>query len=520
MICGKQFKQITLQHLARHNIDISHYRELFPTAPLVSMAIKAKVSDASVRTNSTRKGKKRSEKDIAAIKAGKAKKPHPAHNKGKAMSDEQKTLLSELAKERFRNGFTVSLYERTPEIREKISKTLTGRKIDPEITQRSIATRISRGHGGAPTFRGHHHTEETKKRIRQKVKERAEHDRLHNRVYMQERINESNLILLNDIVSDIFQLRCRKCGYEFTRTPQVFTNSKYHNEVCDQCYPISSVSNAENQVADFIKSIFTKTVLRSDMEIISPLELDIVLPELNLAIEYNGLYWHSEIAGKKRWYHGYKYQNCQDAGYRLISIFEDEWIHKPDIVKSMLMNAIGGNINKISARSCEVRLLDSREGNEFITLNHIQGRGRASLYYGLYHNDTLVSVMSFSKSEISRKSIGWDINRFCSILNTSVQGAAGKLFKAFLRDNDPEIVTSYADLRWGTGNVYGAIGFRHITNTVPNYWYFKGTKRYHRYGLRKNKDDDQSLTEWENRQKQGWNRIWDCGHAKWIWERK
>jgi hypothetical protein len=128
--------------------------------------------------------------------------------------------------------------------------------------------------------------------------------------------------------------------------------------------------------------------------------------------------------------------------------------------------------------------------------------------------------MTFSRENISRNLQGWEINRFCNMLGMTVAGGASKLFKAFVSDHDPVRVISYSDNRWGDGQMYQNLGFHRDGATPPNYWYHKpnDTKLYHRYSLRKNSDDDQSLTEWQNRQQQGWNRIWDCGSTRWIYD--
>jgi hypothetical protein len=66
------------------------------------------------------------------------------------------------------------------------------------------------------------------------------------------------------------------------------------------------------------------------------------------------------------------------------------------------------------------------------------------------------------------------------------------------------------------------MGFKFSSTSKPGYWYIgkNYTERKHRYSLRKNKSDDPALTVWQNRQAQGWDRIWDCGHAKWIWQKE
>ena len=170
-----------------------------------------------------------------------------------------------------------------------------------------------------------------------------------------------------------------------------------------------------------------------------------------------------------------------------------------------------------------VREVSSKEASIFCEQNHLMGKGRSNLRFGLYHNNTLVSLMTFTNNNLSRKLVEvWEINRFASLLDTNIIGGASKLFKYFLKHTSPATVVSYAENRWSTGGLYKQLGFKKISNGVPNYWYLQANiiKRLHRFALRKNKNDDQSLTEAENRRMQGYLRIWDCGSSKWTWTKK
>ena len=82
----------------------------------------------------------------------------------------------------------------------------------------------------------------------------------------------------------------------------------------------------------------------SDRSVIPPLELDIVIPEHNLAIEFNGLLWHSEKYGKDRNYHSHKTNLCAEKGYRLIHIWEDDWRDRKDIELAFIKQLVGKSI--------------------------------------------------------------------------------------------------------------------------------------------------------------------------------
>ena len=212
-------------------------------------------------------------------------------------------------------------------------------------------------------------------------------------------------------------------------------------------------------------------------------------------------------------------KRCQQAGYSLVTIFEDEWLHKPEIVKSRLLYKLGLCKDKVYARKTECRPIKPALARQFCNENHIQGYHNASVNYGLFNNDNLVAVMTFRNGDISKKQSNWELSRFCSLNDTSVVGAASKLFKTFVKEFNPEYIVTFSDLRWNSGDVYQSLGFEFLSMSSINYWYVDGTKRKHRYAFRKHSDEDQSKTEFELRDSQGWNRIWDCGNAKYIWKR-
>ena len=58
----------------------------------------------------------------------------------------------------------------------------------------------------------------------------------------------------------------------------------------------------EKEIINFIKSIYDGEIIENNRHIISPMELDIYIPQKNLAIEFNGLYWHSELFRDKNYH--------------------------------------------------------------------------------------------------------------------------------------------------------------------------------------------------------------------------
>jgi len=296
---------------------------------------------------------------------------------------------------------------------------------------------------------------------------------------------------------------------------------------CNVCY--KGKSDFEKRVVDFIKTICFDEIMENDKIVLNGKELDIYIPSKKIAIECDGLYWHGEINGtKNKTYHLDKTIECEKKGIRLIHIFEDEWINKQDIVKSILCNIFKTD-GKIYARNCIIKELQAKECNIFLKNNHLQGYDlTANIRIGLFNKDKLVSVMTYGNLRLSlgnkkTNNNEYEMRRYCNIINTSVIGGASKLLAHFIKIYKPSKIISYADKRWFIGGLYEKLKFIKVSNGNPNYWYFgkdKHYKRYHRFSFAKHTQQkklkifDVNLSEWKNMQNNGWDRIWDCGHLK------
>jgi hypothetical protein len=286
------------------------------------------------------------------------------------------------------------------------------------------------------------------------------------------------------------------------------------------------ISEQERELQNFIKELLpTEEIIFNSRNLVKGFEIDIYIPKHNLAIEYNGLYWHSELNGKLKEYHLYKTQICELKNIQLIHIFEDEWNNNRAIVKSKLRSLLHQNQNKIFARKCIVKEVNNKEKNIFLNKNHIQGEDKSKVKLGLYYNNELVSLITFGKL---RKITGnkhednkYELIRFATKLNTNVTGGFSKLLNYFIKKYLPIQIISYADRRWSMGKLYVKSNFTFIHNTPPNYWYMKYYKhREHRYKYRKSElyklldNYNPTISEWENMKLNKYDRVWDCGSKK------
>lgn len=317
------------------------------------------------------------------------------------------------------------------------------------------------------------------------------------------------------------KIKCKKHG--------MFEQSPYHHIQGNGC-PNCKISNMQNDLYDFISNITSFKIYRNTKSIITPMELDIFIPEKNLAIELDGLYWHSEQCLKQRiknprTYHLKKTKLCEENGIRLIHIFEDEWVHKQEIVKNRIKHLLGIYDNRIGGRQVKIKEINSDIKNNFLNQYHIQGTDKSSIKLGAFYKNRLIAVMTFSKPRIALGSKNnnideYELSRFATVSNTSTPGMANKMFSHFIKNYNTNKIYSYSDKRWNTGRLYEEIGMIFSKETQPNYWYIDNQNRFHRFNYRKSllknklENFNLDLTEYENMLSNGYDRIWDCGNNK------
>lgn len=318
--------------------------------------------------------------------------------------------------------------------------------------------------------------------------------------------NHVNYINYVDNCQSKFKCDCGETHEFIINTNNYFQRVESNLPLCTICYPIGElISIKEEEIFNYIKSIYSGEIIQSYRD---GLEIDIYLPELKIGFEFNGLYWHSNLFKDKN-YHLNKTNYFKERGIRIIHIWEDDWSNKTDIIKSQISNLIGKSV-KIFARKCVIKeISDVKLLKEFLNKNHIQGWVNSKVMLGMFYQGSLVSLMTFDQFE-GRKKMSendWNLNRFCSKLNTSVIGGPSKLLKFFIRKYNPNRIISYADKSWSVGNLYIMLGFKPINEIKPDYKYIVNNLRINKSRYRKSYT---GISE----SKLQINKIYDCGKIK------
>jgi len=278
-------------------------------------------------------------------------------------------------------------------------------------------------------------------------------------------------------------------------------------------------SSHEQVLCDYLDEIKIP-YLKKDRKTIYPYELDILIPNFNLAIEINGGYWHHEGQGKDQKYHLNKTKMCSEHGIELWHFFDWEIEEKLSIIKSKLSHKL--KLGKtVFARKLSIKEINNKDKSKFMKQNHIQGDCASSVNLALVDSsDEILCMVTFGKSRFN-KSFDWELLRACSQIGISVVGGVSRLLNSFIQKIPKHSkIISYCNLRFSTGNLYEKIGFTQLHQSSPNFFYvtkngnYAGSRNQWQKHMLHSKLPmfDPTMSESDNMRNNGYNKIWDCGN--------
>lgn len=303
--------------------------------------------------------------------------------------------------------------------------------------------------------------------------------------------------------SPALTIRCRNCNWSAV-VSLLFAKS----DRCPYCHP--NCSNGQREISDWITSLgfFVGNNVRG---IIGRQELDIYVPAKMLAIEFNGLYYHNEAAGKDQHYHQTKTDKSLKLGIQLFHVFEDEWLLKRDIVKSMIRNKLGITKERIYARKCSIIELDNITKKTFFEENHIDGDTQSIVTFGLTYNNSIIAALSLRRPFHKIYNNCLEVGRFCSLKDTTVVGGLSKLTaiaKAYAKQQNINRIISYVDTRFGTGNGWKQSGWCVFQKTKERFWWTDKRQRFNRFKFKADKTNN--ISEFDVATKANVVKIWGC----------
>lgn len=320
--------------------------------------------------------------------------------------------------------------------------------------------------------------------------------------------SESDFLKLNAKTqyTTLLRWKCIKCGTEFDAyIDQNFSSRTGFPVRCLNCHPLmhDGVSEFERGMSEFLKTECNVEIVENSRSIITPYELDMYMPSANLAIEFDGLYWHSDAVGKSKMYHLTKTEMCRKLGIRLVHVFEDEWRNKREVTKSRIKAILGLYSETIDVNECEIHSITPSCVKAFFDENSLDNYAAGALRFGLYHNSRLVSAMVFKKHSADNGC--WEITGICDAVGLRIAGAFGAMLGEFERQCNPKSVIIRIDRRWNA-NWPEQLGFNFVNNLNPDYYYVKGNCRYSKSEFKKLRQAG-AYTAGE------YSKLYDCGTA-------
>ena len=344
-----------------------------------------------------------------------------------------------------------------------------------------------------------------------------------------ERTAEHNFLTLDDFIRKAKNVHGDK--YDYSKSLYTGANNKLeitcvkhgkfeqtpHNHLkgtnCPSCG--ASISKPEIKLKDFIRSFYKGEIITNSKSIIPPMELDIYVPTLNLAIEFNGGYWHSERFKDKN-YHLHKYNLCKSKNIRLVSIWEWEYLKDKDKIENFIKNLILEK-KKLFARKLEIKEVSIKEQREFLENNHLQGYVPCTFALGLYLGDELIQLMTLRIK--SKEDKLFEIGRLATKTGFTVVGGSKRLFKHLLSFVDFETIISYNNMDKFTGDIYESLGMTYESTSIPYGW-IRNLEYLPRYATQKSKllkqGFDKNLSESEIMRSEGFEKIYFTGVSKFV----
>ena len=390
----------------------------------------------------------------------------------------------------------------------------------PEVKERSKSTNLERY--GYENVNQSPEIKARSKEARKKLRNSPEH--------LEKRIRSAVMYHNLDYVSQsvredgetVVTYKCKTCGTEFNWCQADDPRHPY----CHECSS-KGKSIQEAEIKRFLMDIIPdEEIILHNRSILHGKELDFYLPNRNLAIEFDGTYWHNGVDNS------YKFEECRKSGIRLIRISEYDWWQRRDKIHSLIRSVLGLYDTKIGARKCIAKEIDSDTYREFMEDYHLQGYAPASIRIGLFYKDELVQVEGYGAyrytgDKSKKPRYEYELIRECSKSGYNILGGKSKLQSYFISKYNPHSILSFCHKDKFTGNSYLKSGYRLIRETSPGYMYYKNGFEYSRITFQKYKMPglvgtlldtyDPNLTEIQNMDLNGYFRLYDYGNYVFLW---
>lgn len=285
----------------------------------------------------------------------------------------------------------------------------------------------------------------------------------------------------------------------------------------------------QRDVREFIKTS-TKSSLSYDT-IINGFRTSVCVHDMHVAFHIVGTHNSAELP---RNFCRNSFVQCLEAGYRLITIFECDWIVFNEECKRLIKESLTPQ-RKLYARSLSVELVSKNDAKKFFDSNHFERHSsRGFVSYALKSSEgSFVAMMSFGhlrgQNPLHKNKACFELVRYATASGTVVVGGASRLLSAFIKEFSPSIILSYSDNDFFTGGVYDKLGFTKLdVGQCVDYVWFDGKtilKRYVTTVKRLEKGFPELCDEAREKCKgvedyvmhsRGFVKVYRCGNSRWL----
>jgi len=260
---------------------------------------------------------------------------------------------------------------------------------------------------------------------------------------------------------------------------QTAANHLLGNQKCPKC--VAVVSKPHQKIIDYLTTTGIEFEVNVRNILLSGKELDIYIPSKMIAIEVDGVWFHSSRFQHNNNYHQQKQDEAASLGIRLYQFWDFEVNDKFSIVQSMLDVTLGLIKVKVGARKTVYGELTSTQYANFLQENHIQGPVQSAIKYGLFYKGEIILVLGATTRNNTLV-----LDRFASKRGVIVMGGFSKLLSKLPKT----MLITHSANRYSGGRLYQNIGFTLVSESPKTLYYTDGVVLYSRNKFQKHKIKD------------------------------
>jgi uncharacterized Zn finger protein (UPF0148 family) len=261
-------------------------------------------------------------------------------------------------------------------------------------------------------------------------------------------------------------IKHNKCGRYFS----IEANSFLQGHGCP--YHFVNKSKGELDLVEYIRELLPENeILTNDRTVLDGNELDIYIPDLKIAFEYDGLFLHNSKI-KEKDYHLIKTTKSFEKGINLYHIFEDEWLKKNKLCKMFIHNLFFNEKKVIFDTDKKISQIKIEKATEFHNENSLEDITLFDMCYALFYQNEIIETIE----AIREVNNGFRINIVRNLTNP-YYGYEKDLIAALISENDAEFLEYRQDKRLNHETWMKELGFEKISEIEPTPYFVEKDKR-------------------------------------------